>query len=272
MTLGNDEEIIDVPGAVLLGLTMLGMLYGLITGSTDDWTALPIAVLAAGVPLLIAFAVNQRDSVNPLIRPSLMKNRGFTAGLLLGLFYFAAVNGLAYVASLFLQFALGRSPAQAALGLAPLMVGIIGASIVSRPLIETLGRRLVFIGLTITLIGAAGLWGTVLYGGIGISEWALAPSLVVLGVGMGACFSSIYDIAIGGIAPSEAGSASGSLSAVQQLAAAIGSATVTTVYFTQIRHGGAAHAMTLSVAAVAVIAAICLGPARLLPRTASSAE
>jgi Na+/melibiose symporter-like transporter len=174
MTLGNDEEIIDVPGAVLLGLTMLGMLYGLITGSTDGWTALPIAVLAPGVPLLIAFAVNQRDSVNPLIRPSLMKNRGFTAGLLLGLFYFAAVNGLAYVASLFLQFALGRSPAQAALGLAPLMVGIIGASIVSRPLIETLGRRLVFIGLTITLIGAAGLWGTVLYGGIGISEWALA--------------------------------------------------------------------------------------------------
>lgn len=133
----NDEEIIDVPGAGLLGLAMLGMLHGLITGSTDGWTALPIAVLAAGIALLIAFAVNQRDSVNPLIRPSLLKNRGFTAGLLLGLFYFAAVNGLAYVASLFLQFALGRSPAQAALGLAPLMAGIIGASIVSRPLIET---------------------------------------------------------------------------------------------------------------------------------------
>jgi hypothetical protein len=65
MTLGNDEEIIDVPGAVLLGLTMLGMLYGLITGSTDGWTALPIAVLAPGVPLL---SRSQSTSVIPSIR------------------------------------------------------------------------------------------------------------------------------------------------------------------------------------------------------------
>src|SRR5216683_7895662 len=54
---------------------------------------------------------------------------------------------------------------------------------------------------------------------------------------MGACFSSIYDVAIGDVAPAEAGSASGALSAVQQLAAAIGSAVVTTVYFSQRRAG-----------------------------------
>lgn len=37
---------------------------------------------------------------------------------------------------------------------------------------------------------------------------------------MGVCFSSIYDVAIGDVAPTEAGSASGALNAVQQLAAA----------------------------------------------------
>lgn len=52
---------------------------------------------------------------------------------------------------------------------------------------------------------------------------------------MGACFGTIFDIALGGIDPDEAGCASGSLGAVQQLAAGIGSATVTTVYF----HSGA---------------------------------
>jgi hypothetical protein len=50
------------------------------------------------------------------------------------------------------------------------------------------------------------------------------------------------------VAPGQAGSASGSLSAVQQLAAAIGSAVVTTVYFSQRAQRGGAHAMTVSVA------------------------
>jgi MFS family permease len=124
------------------------------------------------------------------------------------------------------------------------MAGIIVSSIVCRPLVEKLGRMLVVIGLGITLAGAAGLWATVLAEGTAVSVWALAPSILVLGAGMGACFSSIYDVAIGDVAPAEAGSASGALSAVQQLAAAIGSAVATTVYFSQRAQHGAGHAMT----------------------------
>ena len=70
------------------------------------------------------------------------------------------------------------------------------------------------------------------------------------------------------MAPAEAGSASGSLSAVQQLAASIGSAVVTTVYFSQRAQHGAAHAMTVSVAGVAAIAVLGLGLVWLLPRKA----
>ena len=112
-------------------------------------------------------------------------------------------------------------------------------------------RRLpVVVGLVITLAAAIGVWSTVLAEGTAVGVWALAPSLLVLGVGMGACFSSIYDVAIGDVAANEAPRASGTLSAVQQLAAGIGSAAVTTVYFTQRIHHGAGHAMTMSVAVV----------------------
>ena len=95
--------------------------------------------------------------------------------------------------------------------------------------------------------------------------------MLVLGVGMGACFSSIYDVALGDVAPEEAGSASGSLSAVQQLPAALGSAIVTTVYFNELARRGARHAMTISVAvvaAVAVIATACLALVWLMPKSA----
>jgi EmrB/QacA subfamily drug resistance transporter len=263
---------IDGLGSGLLGASMLALIYGLIEGSTAGWTAVPDWCLIAGAALLAGFWVRQRMAADPLILPSLLANRGFTAGLLVGLAFFAAVNGLAYVISLFFQTALGLTPRSAAIALGPLMVGIIVASFAGRPLIGRLGRLLVVTGLGITLAGAAGLWATVLADGTGVSVWALAPSIFVLGVGMGACFSSIYDVAIGDVAPAEAGSASGALSAVQQLAAAIGSAVVTTVYFSQRADHGAGHAMTVSVAVVGAIAAACLGLVWLLPKSAPPDE
>jgi len=270
--LPRDEPASAVPidglGSGLLGASMFALIYGLIDGSTDGWTALPVLCLAGGVVLLAGFGVRQRRAADPLILPSLLANRGFTAGLLLGLAFFAALNGLAYVISLFFQTALGLSPRAAAIALCPMMIGIIIAAFICRPLVGRLGRVLVITGLGITLAGAAGLWATVLAQGTAVSVWALAPSILVLGAGMGTCISSIYDVAIGDVAPAEAGSASGALSAVQQLAAAIGSAVVTTVYFTQLAHHGAAHAMTVSVAVVGAIALLDLGLVWLLPRSA----
>ena len=260
--------LIDGLGAVLLGASMFALIYGLIEGSTDGWTAIPVGCLVAGAVLLVGFGVRQQLAADPLILPSLLVNRGFTSGLLLGLAFFAAVNGLAYVISLFFQTALGLTPKAAAIALSPLMAGIIIASLVCRPLIGKLGRLLVVIGLGVTLAGAAGLWATVLAEGTAVSVWVMAPSILILGVGMGACFSSIYDVAIGDVAPGEAGSASGALSAVQQLAAAAGAAVVTTVYFTQRAEHGAGHAMTVSVAVVGAITVLCLGLVWLLPKSA----
>jgi EmrB/QacA subfamily drug resistance transporter len=270
--LPHDEPASAVPvdglGSGLLGASMFALIYGLIEGSTAGWTALPILSLVAGAVLLTGFGARQRMATDPLILPSLLTNRGFTSGLLLGLAFFAAVNGLAYVLSLFFQTALGLKPSAAAIALSPLVAGIIVSSLVCRPLLQRLGRVLVIIGLGITLAGAVGLWATVLAEGAAVSVWALAPSILVLGVGMGACFSSIYDVAIGNVAAAEAGSASGSLSAVQQLAAAIGSAVVTTIYFSQRTQHGAGHAMTVSVAVVGAIALLCLGLVWQLPKSA----
>jgi MFS family permease len=136
-------------------------------------------------------------------------------GLILGLAYIAAINGLFYVCSLFLQTALGLSPSHAALGLAPTMIGMMASSFIGCPLIPVLGRRLVFIGLMATLGGGVGLWVTITAEGTGVSVWLLAPSFLVMGAGMGTCLFSIFDFAIGDVAQDEAGSASGSLSAAQ---------------------------------------------------------
>ncbi len=90
---------------------------------------------------------------------------------------------------------------------------------------------------------------------------------------MGTCFFTIFDFAIGDVEQDEAGSASGSLSAVQQLAAAIGSAVITTIYFTQRSAHGASAAMTTSLVVVGAITVACLGLVWLLPKqTAEESE
>lgn len=264
---GDRDTVVDGLGAGLLGLAMLGMLHGLIQGSASGWPASDVAVLVAGVVAFGLFCVRQRRATSPLIEPSLLRNRGFTAGLVLGLVFFAAVSGLLYVVSLYLQTGLGFTPVDAALGMAPLAGGIVVASIAGMSLLARLGRNLVTVGLTVTLAGTGWLAAVVATTAAPAMAAVLGP-LFLVGMGMGACFTSIYDVAIGDIAPAEAGSASGSLTAVQQLSNAIGAAAVTTVYFHGVATGGQQAATITCLVIVAAVTLLGFWLVRRLPRRA----
>jgi EmrB/QacA subfamily drug resistance transporter len=258
---------IDSIGSGLLAAAMFGLLYGLIQGSTDGWTTLPLASAALSAALFGAFARRQLTTATPLIIPSLFKNRGFTSGLVAGLLVFAAFSGLMYVISLFLQLGLGYSPLHASLGLLPLTVGIIIGAGTCMALVSRLGRILVLAGLAVSAAGTGLLLLVVRDAGLGVTWWQLALVTLLIGIGAGTCFGSIFDTALGDIAPEEAGAASGSLSAVQQIAAGVGSATVTSIYFGHLSTGQIS-AITTSLAAVLAITALCLLAVPLLPRKA----
>jgi cadmium resistance protein CadD (predicted permease) len=76
-------------------------------------------------------------------------------------------------------------------------------------------------------------------------------------------------VALGDAKPDEAGSASGSLSSIQQLASAIGSAAVTSIFF-QAATSGLVHAMKLTLIVVLAVTALSLPIVALMPRKASS--
>ncbi|MCX5532022.1 MFS transporter [Streptomyces sp. NBC_00006] len=263
---GDRTVTVDTRGSVLLAATMFGLMLGLIEGSSSGWGPLALGSLAAGLLFLALFFRRQRTAPEPLIKPSLLKNKGFTSALILGLMFFAVTSGLIYVISLFMQQGLGAAPGDAALGLLPLTLGIIVAAFATMGgLTKKLGRNVVTLGLLLTLAGGAWLLILVLAQGTGLSLWAMAPAVFLTGLGMGCCFGTVFDLALGDVSADEAGSASGSLTAIQQLANGLGSAIVTTVYF----HAGApAHAMTVSLAVVLVVTAACLPVLRLLPRRA----
>ncbi|MEU8796352.1 MFS transporter [Spirillospora sp. NPDC048819] len=267
---GDRSTVVDGWGSGLLAATMLGLLYGLIEGSTHGWSAVPVVAIGLGVLSFAAFARRQRTASHPLIVASLLKNRGFTSGMIVGLVVFAASTGLFFVLSLFLQEGLHASPRDAALGLVPLTVGLIAATFAAMGgLVAKLGRRLVFIGLTVSLVGCGWILALVDGSGTSISLWAMAPAFIVIGVGTGLCFTTIPTVALGDAKPDEAGSASGSLSSIQQLASAIGSAAVTSVFF-HAAGAGLAHAMEVTLVVVLAAIALSLPVVALMPRAAAS--
>jgi MFS family permease len=153
--------------------------------------------------------------------------------------------------------------------MAPASAGIVAASFSTRALIERLGRRLVAAGLTVLGAGALGYLTVVQFAPGAV--WAVALALLAGGLGMGCCFGSVFAVALGDVRPEQAGSASGTLNAVQQIANAVGAALISTAYLAVASTGTAGQAVTASLVIVLVITAVSLLVLPLLPRGPAAA-
>jgi predicted MFS family arabinose efflux permease len=152
--------------------------------------------------------------------------------------------------------------------MAPLSIGIITASFSARRLVGRLGRRLVALGLTVMGAGTASYLAVILLAPG--ATWALLFPLLACGLGMGGCFGSVFSVALGDVRPDQAGSASGTLSAVQQIANAAGAALTSAAYLAAAAAGTGRDAVAACLAIVLVITALSLAALPLLSRRAAT--
>jgi hypothetical protein len=245
---------LDLGGMVLVGLASVAIIYPLIQGREQGWPLWIFAVLAFGVGLLGAFvAYERRRRESPLIEPALLSNHAYTSGILVALSFFATFAGLMLIVSLFCQLGEGFSPVHAGLTLVPITLGMVLSLGASYALVSRFGRRLVHFGVLLAAVGCAGL-GVTVSGAASETTLALAPSLLVIGLGAGFVFGQLFDIILAGVAMEQVGSASGVLNAVQQLASSIGIAVLGTIFFSAMTRGG------LATGALGTIAWLCLIP------------
>jgi hypothetical protein len=123
----------------------------------------------------------------------------------------------------------------------------------------------------------------------GTPYFQVLVSLVLLGVGMGISFVSLTTAGLAGVAPADAGAASGLINVMQQLGAALGLAVLVTVFDTvtpsarsaglsTAAHAGAAartalvHGIDVTMAAGAGFALVALAIVALFVRTPGRAE
>jgi len=269
---------LDVPGTVLASGGLFGIVYGLVRGPADGWTApLVLTGLFAGAALLAAFVLYSLRAKNPMLPMRLFRSRAFSginaASLLMSLGMFGSI----FLLSQFMQGVLGYSPTEAGLRMLPWT----GMPMLVAPIAGILsdrigGRPVVAAGL---FLQAAGLGWMAAVVAPGVSYAAQLPALIISGIGMALYFAPAANLVMSSVLPKEQGIASGANNALREVGGALGVAIMASIFSAQ---GGYESAQTFvdglrpalvtgsAVVAVAGAAALLI-PRRRSAQTATSA-
>ncbi|WP_369393929.1 MFS transporter [Streptomyces sp. CG1] len=231
--LGNHRDAanakLDVPGTVLVAAGLFTLVYGFSNAETHDWgSLLTWGFLVAGGALLAAFAWWQTRAAHPLLPLRILLDRNRAASYLAVLITGAGMFGVFLFLTYYLQLNLGFSPTKTGVAFLP-MVGalMVTAQVGTTVLLPRLGPKAVIpLGFAIATAGMA--WLT----GIGLGSHylsAVLPQLIVIGVGLGMVMPPAMQLATGGVAAEDAGVASATVNAMQQVGGSIGTALLNTL-------------------------------------------
>jgi MFS family permease len=217
---------LDVPGALMVGVVSILVMFPLIKGRSVGWPVWIFVILAAAVPVFVAFLSYQRRLVrsggSPLVNPELFRIRTFRVGntitLLVGLI--AAAVPLYLI--LTVQIGFGKNPFQAALIACPMPLANMAGSLATAPLLRRFGRLTIAIGAVCTALAAVAVLVAVSAGAGDVGVAALVPGFVLVGFALGISIAAAVAIVLSDIPASDSGSAAGVQSTGLQMSSAIG--------------------------------------------------
>jgi MFS family permease len=265
----------DVAGAVLATAGMTLLVFGVVRTDRSPWTSpATLATLGVAVALLAAFVALERVTVRePLIRPGLLANRSVAGANAYNLLLGAALASAFYFVSLYLQRVLGSGPALTGVMFLPFALGVIAGSVLAVKLgYRFAPRTLLVAGALLTAAGFA--WFGLINSDGSFATDVLGPSIAA-SVGFGLCLGPVVATATAGVAPHEAGAASGLLNSSRQIGAALGLAALGTAAHqrtgpTATLHAlNAGYALGLTLGAVLLLGAVVIALV-VLPRPEAS--
>ncbi|WP_157129433.1 MFS transporter [Nocardia amamiensis] len=232
---------LDPIGVALATTAVVMVAYPLAEGRSLGWPAWTFALMAAGLVLLGVFVGYERRRArtvgSPLMPLTLFRVRAFSTGMATWVIFWVALGGFFFVWMLYMQIGLGWTPLRAGLTATPFAVGAAaGSGLAVLVFVPRFGRRVLMTGALVNAAGFAGYIWVATYYGPGITSWQMIVPLTVAGFGFGLVVAPMVDLILTGVPAGDAGSASGTLSTVQQVGMALGIALVGVVFFTQLAH------------------------------------
>jgi EmrB/QacA subfamily drug resistance transporter len=220
---------LDVPGTLLVAAGLFSLVYGFSNAETHDWdSAQTWGFLTAGGLLLAAFAWWQTRAAHPLLPLRILLERNRAASFLAVLISGAGMFGVFLFLTYYLQLNLGFSPTKTGVAFLPMVAALmVAAQLGTTVMVPRLGPKAVIpLGFAIAAVGMAWL------GGIDTASAytsAVLPQLIVIGLGLGLVMPPAMQLATSGVAAEDAGVASATVNAMQQVGGSIGTALLNTL-------------------------------------------
>jgi EmrB/QacA subfamily drug resistance transporter len=229
---GRDRERapnFDLAGAVTVTLGLMAIVWAVVRTDVNGWgSAQTIGVMVIGLALVGVFLVIEgRLAAAPLMPLRIFSSRMLSGANAIIFLLGAAMFGMWFFVSLYLQQVLGYSPLEAGLAFLPMTLTIVvGSTLASRAVSRVGVKPLLAVGM-LAEGGGLLLFATVSPHGSYLSD-VLAPSLIVA-AGIGLAFIPATIAAVAGVARREAGLASGLVNTSRLMGGALGLAILATL-------------------------------------------
>lgn len=216
--------VITVSGALTL------LLVPLIEGAQHGWPAWSVwSLVGAGVLFVLFYRHQEGRRITghqPLVDMRLMGQSRFALGGVLVLLIYSTSSSFFLCFALLVQTGFGLNPLIAGSIFAPCSVGFVAASLLAPRLVSRFGVQSIAVGALVYATSVAWMIGQVWAAGELLVPWHLIPVLVVVGAAQGMIMTPLLNLVLGGVDAAQAGMASGVISTLQQIGAALGVAVV----------------------------------------------
>ena len=229
----------DVPGAILVTLGLVSLVYGFTQAaklknpgrSTDvlGWTdSSTLTFLGAGIILLVAFVLWERRTSTPLLPMNVALDRNRGGSYLVFLFLGAGLFAMFLFLTFYFQITMGYSTLRAGFAFLPFRLGIILTAGVVANILPKVGPKPIMVtGLVLAVVGMLMLTQI----DAGTSYWThVLPAEVLMSIGMACVFIPTSSTALIGVSEHDAGVASALLNTSQQVGGSLGTALLNTLY------------------------------------------
>jgi EmrB/QacA subfamily drug resistance transporter len=259
---------LDTRGMLLLALAAAGLAWALLRGQALGWATFePVASAATGAACLAGFVRHCRRARTPMVAPRLFARGTLARVLGASAALYAPLYGILFVLPQVLQ-ARGDSLLSSALQLLPWTATLFVVAPMAGAWTGRLGERSVAVaGLTLQ---AAGLGALALLVNHGAGFTALAPAMLLAGIGTSAAMPALQSAALSSVAPPDIGQASGVFNTVRFFAGFCGIAMATEACLLVGTPGGVSATPAGFGAAIGLLALVSLAGALVARRLVST--